>query len=147
MQALSHALWLSPEFALRLTSKQVGKVLDLLLYTAECLLQVKGESSKKDKECVRDYMETALGLMRARRNDDKCWNLLNPQHLQKLIDMTEKIIERRMEHAKSFLVLTIGDKPSYVQDMDDLYYAVSRMLSCDNQKESQLIKVSSLNLS
>ena len=146
LQALSHALWLSPEFALRLTSKQVGKVLDLLLYTAECLLQVKGESSKKDKECVRDYMETALGLVRARRNDDNCWKLLNPQHLQKLIDRTEKIIQRRMEHAESFLVLTV-DKPSYVQDMDDLYYAVSRMLSCDNQDESQLIKVRSLNLS
>ena len=48
--------------------------------------------------------------------------------------------------AESFLVLTI-ERPDAVQGMDDLHYAVKQMLSCNNQDASQLIRVSSLNLS
>ena len=95
-------------------------------------------------------METTLGLLRARANGGACWSLLNPQHLEDFIEKNDKLIQYLRDYsisfAESFLVLTI-ERPDAVQGMDDLHYAVKQMLICNNQDASQLIRVSSLNLS
>ncbi len=149
LYALAHALWLDPEFVHLLSADQIRSVLTLLLETANVVM-CGGASYRNLGKYVTSYMETALGLLRARANGGACWRLLNPQHLQEIIDKNQALIQyvrrHHIEPSKSFLVLTIT-RPDVVRDMDDLHYAVTRMLNCDNQDESQLVRVSSLDLS